>query len=324
MHPSSDEDSASSFRRKRRSEGGKPPLPPGSPGRLKAAVPGIDVASLPISPSSSGKTTPRLDPGNAIESRISNYLNSAIERMVRDFTSDLRTILEDNHILNSSLDSFRKDLLANVKTIIKLPEEHVTTKLETDLYEFAKEIRQAEKLLNLMKAKPSPPLLDHAIENMNDIHTNVSRQFDDNTATEINFSQSSGLSRRREIHTLEQKRVLINARIQAIKKQNERLQEELRHIRNIQRMKREAFDDYEDLVDHIRDLRRTIRSVKHGIQNNVKWTRTGEMSEICDGLSSEAFNMCDCFVNLCALYNERDSAIGIALSPRQLKPTVFA
>ena len=330
MHQSSDEDNGPT-RRKRNAESGKPPLPPGSPRRLKAAVPGIDVASLPISTSSSARTTPRLDSGNSIEFRIMNYLNSAIENMVTQFSSDLRAIVETDHSFSLVLDSFKNDLLASVKTLVKLPEDRFYTTIDTDVYEFVKEMRKAEKAIQVLHAKQSPPSLGETIENMSDVHEHVSSQIDENTTSKFCYSESYGTSRRKEIQLLEQKRVLLDARVQAMKQQNQRLQEELKHIRSIERLRQESLEDYDEVVGSIKDLRRTIRSLKHGVHTNVRWTRNENLSPTCDALYSATLCTCNQFVDMYnMMLSERSAAklkeqelINMMMS-RQIRTPVLA
>ena len=330
MHQSSDEDNGPA-RRKRNAESGKPPLPPGSPRRLKAAVPGIDVASLPISPSSSARTTPRLDSGNSIEFRIMNYLNSAIENMVKQFSSDLRAIVETDHSFSLVVDSFKNDLLSSVKAIVKLPEDRFYATIDTDVYEFVKEMRKAEKAIQVLHAKKSPPSLEETIENMGDVHEHVSSQFDENTTSKVCYSESCGTTRRKEIQLLEQKRVLLGARVQAIKQQNQRLQEELKHMRSIERLRQESLEDYDEVVGSIKDLRRTIRSLKHGVHTNVRWTRNEDLGPTCEALYSATLSSCDQFVDMYnMMLSERSAArlkeqelINMMMS-RQIRTPVFA
>ena len=328
---SSSEDEALAIKPKRLPIARKSPGSNSPAQRLKQSK---DIVSARLSPTTSARSSARAEPIPDLEARISSYLNLSINRMVSLFVSDLRTILDTDHTFTAVLESFRSDLLSNVKSIVRFPEERVLSSIDVDVFDFAKEFRKAESGIRQMKEKSYCSSLDSSLETVRNMLQNVSSVSSPTKPSEATPPKVRTFSRRKEVYELEQKRILIDGRFAAMSKQKQWLDEEIKHMRSLRKMREEAHEDGEEMGNSVAELKRNVREMRQTIMD-LRWKEHDDMSTVCDNLYSASVDMCDGFVgayqmrvnqrreNRLAQMREEQQALDLAQA-RRVRSAVFA
>lgn len=255
--------------------------------------------------------------------------------MLALFISDLRAILETNHRLNSVLDSFQNDLLSNLKSLIRFPEERTYSTIDIDVFPFSKEFRKAESGIRRLKDRSFSPNLDSSLDTLRTTYQNIAGVSLPASPIPTTPPPVRAYSRKKELYELEQKRILIDGRFEAMRKQHQWLDEEIKHLQTIRKMREETHEDADDIQASVADLKRNAKDLKQTLQDGMRWREHDDMSTVCDNLYSAAVDMCDGFVgayqmrvhqrreNRMAQLRQEREALDLAQA-RQVRSAVFA